>query len=325
MLEDGKCLFKMSKYAFDTYVTDMRTKAITKDMHQKLGNAVLEQTHFSADEEILKTHGKDYLMSIGEVEASPVLLSLFVNGVEWDRSGDKGICHWSQPTVNHRDLEENHFGDMYDSFTKGKLNLANTTYHVSGYAVDWNMKDSNSVDPCYVADSFDRGEYLNNPPIPVPIDRYINDLEVFFKLVTGEAYGDLYPDTDDPDKNDSYKLSMRIFARLIQHLQCRYGGFPSRDSLKEYYELLVTFAFGDGMNELTTKDSPTYMGVDDDSDYATFFRATSFLQQALFPFRICTIDGNHRLSVWLVLAFGGHPKGEVPVDTVIDISTLCVD
>jgi hypothetical protein len=135
----------------------------------------------------------------------------------------------------------------------------------------------------------------------------------------------MYPEDEDADWEDPYTGSMKLFARLLQHLHCRYSGFNSRKTVRAYFELLLTYAYGDGGKKLTTADAPTYFGVLKDSDYATFYRATSFLQQALFPFRICTIDGNHRLTSFLVLIFGGHKRGDVPKNTLIHLANACVD
>ena len=109
----------------------------------------------------------------------------------------------------------------------------------------------------------------------------------------------------------------------MQHLHIRYSGFASKKHIRDYFSLLLNYAYGDKANPVLSKNVPGIFQVDEDSNYDTIYRATSFLQQALFPFRVCAIDGNHRITSWLVLIFGHWKEGAVPKGTVIPLSTLC--
>jgi hypothetical protein len=325
MIETQTCLFKLSREDICQEVTRLLEERPTEEIYAKLKEAVSERNEATRGLAHLEKEGRNYLYKTGTIVASSPVLGIFVNAIGWDKPSN-GICHLSQPAVNHRDIEGIHFDKMYAAFLADELNLANTTFVVSGYAVDMKMTDDTAVDPCYVADNSDRSELFRDPRIPVPLDTFMDQLMLFFNLVAEVDYLEMYPEDEDPDWNNSYTGSMKLFARLFQHLHCRFSGFNSRNKVKAYFELLLTFLYGDaGVNKLDTEDVPAYFGVLPDSDYATFYRATSFLQQALFPFRVCTIDGNHRLPSFLVIIFGGHKRGKVPVDTVINLENVCVD
>jgi hypothetical protein len=74
---------------------------------EAFGINVSKSRYQGSEDSYLAKKGEMYLAESNFVVASPVVLVLFLNGYEYDVG--KGLCHWSQPAVNHRDAERNHF------------------------------------------------------------------------------------------------------------------------------------------------------------------------------------------------------------------------
>jgi hypothetical protein len=66
----------------------------------------------------------------------------------------------------------------------------------------------------YVLDVFERQEKLINPPSPFGIDAHMMELYIFFKIITGVDYDDLYPpETEEIANENDYCKSMRVISR----------------------------------------------------------------------------------------------------------------
>lgn len=289
-----------------------------KTEEQKFEKDVIRSRLLTDEVPPVKNYGDRYLFESNFVLASPMVQAMFVNKANF--ADYKGICYWNQAIVNHRDIEKAHFKGMYQKTSSGRFQLSRASYSVSAYAVyDDPLSargDEGLVDPSHVADSFHReGGGLKKPPVVVAIESYMPLLQDFFELIAGKDYYELYPaENEDIDNTDARSTSRRIIVRIVHHLHVRFNGFANRSSLIEYFNLLVNFkdgypndgvAGGDGKpgKKVTLESCASSYFVGVDSTYQELFHAVSCLQQSLFPFRLCVVDGNHRVTTILVLMY----------------------
>jgi hypothetical protein len=257
--------------------------------------------HFMPPKQLLEVPDL-YMSSLDGLELSPAMGALLTNMAVYQPEKDSvhhDLCFWSQPSVNHRDIDLLRLQKLHHGFLHNPKNvkgLSSEEYTCFPYVVTNPPDLAGGNASSMTVESMIKPAKLKQRLVAESLFDQSTEAEKFYKFVAGEEFDRTVLDNDDLDLPKPFK----IFASALHMMNQKYNGLGSIESLRQLYRDLLKPLFSVDPFPLET------MNIMSD-DYRQLFHCCRIVFQASFPFRLGMIDGGHRIITALASIYNLKP------------------